>query len=659
MRKIWLVVVALVATLVATIGGPVLGRATPVASASPAPLALGVWAPRVPWEWNNLDQYTSQAGKAPAIVMWYHDWVHGGFYRAGMDQIAARGAVPMVTWEPQDYTQGINQPAFALSTIAAGAHDTYIRQYARDAAAWGQPFYLRFGHEMNGDWYPWAAGVNGNTAADYVAAWRHIYTIFQQEGATNVQWVWSPNYDYPGLTPLASLYPGDAYVNWVALDGYNRGTALPGAGWQSMASIFGPSYATLTALTSKPMMIAETGSAEAGGDKAAWITQSFLNDIPTRFPRVRAVLWFNENAPDATDWRIDTSPRSLAAYRAVATDPLYAAPAPLTASTPPPAPAAAPAPAPVSAPAPAPVVAPAPPAPAPAAPPAVPTPPIADAVTAPDLSAWSAWQDHGGRLVTAPAATNFQGRVAVFAVGADAALYVAQGAPGQPLGGWTSLGGVLTSTPAVTVFQDRLVVVARGQNNELYLTSSADGRGFTPWRSLGGQLVEDPAIAVAQGQLVIYAVGTDRALYVSVSPNGQDFNGWNSRGGYLTAAPAVTVAGNQLALLARGADSALYLTTAADGVSFGPWQNLGGVLTAAPAATAVTPAGGSPTLVLFVRGADGALYTATLPAGASGVAWTNLGGQMTGAPAATSVDGQVVAFVRDASNTLRSRATLP
>lgn len=629
----------LLATLIATLGGPFLGRATP-AAAAPAPIALGVWAHRVPWEWANLDQYTSQAGKAPAIVMWYHDWVHGGFYRTGMDQIVARGAMPMVTWEPQDYTQGVNQPAFSLRTIAAGNHDAYIRKYAQDSAAWGRPFYLRFGHEMNGDWYPWAAGVNGNTAADYVAAWRHIHNIFQQAGATNVQWVWSPNYDYPGLTPLASLYPGDAYVDWVAMDGYNRGTALSGAGWQSLADIFGPTYAKLSAMTSKPFMIAETGSAEAGGDKAAWITEGFLNTIPNQFPRIRAVLWFNENAADATDWRISTSPSALAAYRQVAADPRYAAPAPLASDATPTT--AAP-------------VTPAPPAPA-AAPPTSAAPPTASSPTG---FAWGAWQDRGGQLASAPAATMFQGQAYVAVTGADAALYVAHGAPGQPLGPWTRVGGVLTSAPAVTVFQDRLVVAARGEGDQLYLASSSDGHAFTPWRSLGGLLLEAPAITVAQGRLTLYAVGIDRAIYVSHSATGQDFTGWSSRGGYLTAAPAVTSFGDQVALLARGADHALYLALSSDGVTFGEWQALGGVLAAAPSAVGITPAGGSPTLVVFAPGSDGALYTATLTPGAPATPWASLGGQTQDAPTVTAAGDSLTVFIRGGADTLRTLTAAP
>lgn len=103
---------------------------------------------------------------APAIVMWYQDWVHPGnsaFDRMKMDAVVAHGAMPMITWEPWDATGGPHQPAFAPSTIIAGAHDAFIRDWARAAAGWNKPLYLKFAHEMNGNWYPWAVGVDGVT----------------------------------------------------------------------------------------------------------------------------------------------------------------------------------------------------------------------------------------------------------------------------------------------------------------------------------------------------------------------------------------------------------------------------------------------------------------------------------------------------------------
>jgi len=272
-----------------------------------------------------VDRFAARTGAAPGIVMWYQDWAHPGhrdFAAAALDGVAARGAMPLVSWEPFDYAGGADQPTYALRTIVAGAHDPFIRAWARAAAGWGKPFYLRFAHEMNGDWYPWCPGANGNGGgAEYVAAWRHIHDIFREEGATNARWVWSPNVADSNSTPFAEVYPGDAYVDWVALDGFNWGSSQTWSGWLSMATIFGASYEALGALTDKPMMIAEVASTELGGDKAAWIRQGLLADLPTRFPRIRAVIWYDEQVE--ADWQLASSPAALAAFGEAARSPLY------------------------------------------------------------------------------------------------------------------------------------------------------------------------------------------------------------------------------------------------------------------------------------------------------------------------------------------------
>ncbi|TLM74721.1 hypothetical protein FDW81_04725 [Pseudarthrobacter sp. NamB4] len=77
----------------------------------------------------------------------------------------------------------------------------------------------------NGNWYPWSEQVNGNSAGDYVAAWRHVHSVVTAAGATNVTWMWNPNLPYWGSVPLTGLYPGAAYVDAVALDGYNWGNS--------------------------------------------------------------------------------------------------------------------------------------------------------------------------------------------------------------------------------------------------------------------------------------------------------------------------------------------------------------------------------------------------------------------------------------------------
>src|SRR5919107_5641105 len=90
------------------------------------------------------------------------------------DAAVADGAVPRLTWQPR-YTAVGSQADFALTKIADGAHDSYLTSHADVVASWSKRLYIRFAHEINGDWYPWSPGLYGNTAADYVAAWRHIH----------------------------------------------------------------------------------------------------------------------------------------------------------------------------------------------------------------------------------------------------------------------------------------------------------------------------------------------------------------------------------------------------------------------------------------------------------------------------------------------------
>ncbi len=292
------------------------------------PIALGAYIAGAPDNPALLDQFVGMIGTPPAIVMWYQDWVRGGFDWTRMNAIAARGSLPLVTWEPWDPDPGADWSAHTLAKINGGNYDDYLYGWADDAAQWGKPCFLRFAHEMNANWYPWGAGVNGNTPEEYVAAWRRVVGIFRAKGATNVRWVWCPNVADPARRKQSdaaradyrAFYPGDAFVDWIGMDGYNWGASQAGTHWQSLETIFGETYAALTALTNRPLMIGETASAEEGGDKAAWIAAGF-RALPAAFPRVRAVVWFSE-AKEA-DWRVNSSDAALAAYRGVAQSALY------------------------------------------------------------------------------------------------------------------------------------------------------------------------------------------------------------------------------------------------------------------------------------------------------------------------------------------------
>jgi hypothetical protein len=286
---------------------------------------FGVTAEGVPWDLSQLDAFQAAAGKRPSLVMWYQDFAHFPDFDPNLPQrILDRGALPMLTWEPWDYTGGTVQPTYALGRIIDGTHDAQIQRWASEIAAWNRPLFLRFAHEMNGSWNSWSEGVNGNQPGQYVTAWRHVREIFRRAGASNVTWVWSPNVVYSNSPPLAPFYPGDYYVDRVALDGYNWGNYYSyWQAWLSFEEIFGPGIAQLRALTAKPVMVGEVASIEFGGDKAAWIQDMFT--ALKNHPEIVSFTWFNHNKE--TDWRIQSSARAQTAFAAGISDPRYITPA--------------------------------------------------------------------------------------------------------------------------------------------------------------------------------------------------------------------------------------------------------------------------------------------------------------------------------------------
>ncbi len=226
----------------------------------------------------------------------------------------------MLSWEPWRIDAGRtgppDQPAFSLKNIISGRYDVYLRAFADELARIPRLVYLRPMHEMNGNWYPWCVSVNGNTCQDYISAWCHIHDLVAGRVSAKVKWVWTPYArSYPGQTveQLADVFPGDDRVDWVGIDGYNWGTSRPWSEWQSFEQVFSDAYRQLSAISRRPVMIAETACAEAGGSKSTWITEAF-GVLTRRFQRVEMLIWFDVNKE--CDWAIASSRASLAALRA-------------------------------------------------------------------------------------------------------------------------------------------------------------------------------------------------------------------------------------------------------------------------------------------------------------------------------------------------------
>ena len=274
---------------------PLVPRAAPTHQ-----VAIGAYIPGATRRPGAIAAYAHRTGRPPALIVYYRTWKKGQLFDpATLGPIAQSGAIPVATWEPW---------GAPLDAIARGDYDGYIRSQARAARRFGGTILLRFAHEMNGDWYPWGAGAN--TPDTYIAAWRHMVRLFRREGARNVRWMWAPNAEHESQRLILSLYPGDRWVDWVGLSGFDWGGPWL---WESAGHVFRNSYRALTNLTKKPLMIVETGAGEVGGDKAKWIAQAFGRDF-RQMPRVRAIVWFNGRSHWA-HWDVDSSAASLKAFR--------------------------------------------------------------------------------------------------------------------------------------------------------------------------------------------------------------------------------------------------------------------------------------------------------------------------------------------------------
>jgi glycosyl hydrolase family 26 len=300
----------------------------PVAAAAAGSAYWGAWiGPQLtgtaaPWDMGAVSKFEQLAGKPLSMVEFSTPFAdcsaspcsYFGFPAAEFTAIREHGAIPFFSWGSQSIPGSANQPDFQLADIIAGNYDGYIREWASRAAEWGHPFFLRFDWEMNGSWFAWGEGANGNQPGEFVAAWRHVHDIFTSAGATNATWVWCP---YVNQTdPFTSIYPGDEYVDWTCLDAYNWGTnpAAPHS-WETFDYLYANAYATITGTLapSKPMMIGEVAATEYGGSKAAWIEEMFAA-LPS-FPQIRGFLWF-ETFDTGMDWPIETSAAATGAFAA-------------------------------------------------------------------------------------------------------------------------------------------------------------------------------------------------------------------------------------------------------------------------------------------------------------------------------------------------------
>jgi hypothetical protein len=245
----------------------------------------------------NAAQFQQATGVQPAIVEHYAR--PGAAFSANF----AAGAVPLIQLMPYDVS---------LASIANGGEDDWLRSYARAVAGYQRPVILGFAPEMNGSWYSW--GDTHTSPAQYIAAWRHVVTVFRGQGALNVTWLWTVNVaivatgNNPsnGVAAVTPWWPGNAWVDWAGVDGYFYRSS------ETFNIVFGNTLGEIRALTPKPVLISETAAAPAAG-KAAKIPGLFAGAYAAG---IIGLVWFD--LPGNRDWKLEGDQTALAAFRAAA-----------------------------------------------------------------------------------------------------------------------------------------------------------------------------------------------------------------------------------------------------------------------------------------------------------------------------------------------------
>ena len=269
----------------------------------------------------------------PALAMEFvaglssQSWVDQ-FINTRLTPIWEAGSVPVLTWLPS--TESPNETSSQITReIAAGEYDSFLEEWATQLSKWAttsdgsskRRLYLRPAHEMNGNWYPWSAADSSSTADDYIEMWRRMHDVFSGTDLdeTTVQWIWSPNADEIGDVRAEAYYPGDEYVDWVGLDGFNFGDSQSYSSWRTPEEVFLDMLGRMRDLTDKPVALTEFASSSSRDGayrptaKAVWIKRLF------RFvadQNIRMTCWFNveKSGPDEADWAVLGGSRGTETY---------------------------------------------------------------------------------------------------------------------------------------------------------------------------------------------------------------------------------------------------------------------------------------------------------------------------------------------------------
>jgi mannan endo-1,4-beta-mannosidase len=256
---------------------------------------IGIYEKGFPGALTAATAFTSATSVQPRMLSYYSGWGQG-FSVSFANAAHASGAVPVVKLEPLD---------IPLGTIIAGQYDGYLRQFARDVRIYRYPVILSFGHEMNGTWYSW--GYTHSKPADYVAAWRHVVTVFRSMGATNVKWLWTVNGVSSPSLDLRPWWPGQQWADLTGIDAYYY------TGNDTFQRVFGPTLTLVRQISSAPVLIAET--AVGGNPSRETQIRGLLAGATAN--RIFGIIWFDVAQNDGLyhqNWHLEADPAAVAAF---------------------------------------------------------------------------------------------------------------------------------------------------------------------------------------------------------------------------------------------------------------------------------------------------------------------------------------------------------
>ncbi|GGQ82450.1 glycosyl hydrolase [Streptomyces pilosus] len=252
---------------------------------------------------DRVEDYEERVGRPLDIVYTYHDMsLPEGTRREGQllspeEQRVGEDRMLLLSWESK-WWGGTRAQQPTWKQIAAGELDrTVVDVQARRIKDYGErtgrKVFLSFDLEMD------TRTPDNGTPAEYVRAYRHIHDRFGELGVDNVVWTWIITGYLDHAELFRSMYPGDAYVDWIGYNQYNYYRCHE-TGWLSFERTQTATHAWIRAHLSddKPLMLSEFGTAAdpaRPGRQAEWYAQvpRVLKDLDG----VKAALQWNHRDP--------------------------------------------------------------------------------------------------------------------------------------------------------------------------------------------------------------------------------------------------------------------------------------------------------------------------------------------------------------------------